>query len=76
MTLTACATSSNYGSPGTGRTLPAPTAAMNPVPMPTVAPGLDARVAAAQARAGLSKANKRLRDSREWYESVRKGFSP
>ena len=43
--------------------------------MPKITKGQDARSVAAQARAGQATANRRLEDSRAWYEGVRKDYS-
>jgi hypothetical protein len=48
---------------------------MQPVQVPPVVAGMDARLAAAQVRGALSKANKNLRDSRTWYDKVREDYS-
>lgn len=48
---------------------------MQPVPAPPVVAGMDVRLAAAQARGALAKANKGLKDSRTWYDKVREDYS-
>lgn len=47
---------------------------MQPVAMPSVEKGMNARVSLFDHRAALAKANSRLRASRGWYEGVRKSY--
>lgn len=55
--------------------LPDPPACMAPVAIPTIEPGMDARLALARHRAALKDANGRLSCSREWYSFVRKDYA-
>ena len=55
--------------------LPSAPQCMNPVPMPGVKSGDNAKAKLAEHRAALSKANKNLVCSKEWYTGVRKKYS-
>jgi hypothetical protein len=48
---------------------------MQPVPMPLITPEQDVRVSRYDHRVALAKANKRIRDSRHWYEDRRKDYA-
>ena len=52
--------------------LPTAPAFMNPVALPAIKAGDDARAVAARQRAAAAAANARLRASRNWYETLRK----
>lgn len=69
------------GCVGSGRSkldpvvLPKASACMEPVPMPPLKKGDNAKQKLAEHRLALGKANKNLRCSKEWYEGVRKKYS-
>lgn len=73
--LSGCLGSSDGPSAPLQVSLPAPPAYMQPVPVPNVHKGQDARQAVAQARQSLSQANGRLTESRSWYETLRKDYA-
>jgi hypothetical protein len=54
--------------------LPPSPACMNPVDVPTVSVGDDARAALGRHRAKLVEANSRLKCSKKWYEGVRSTY--
>jgi len=54
--------------------LPSSPACMEPVPVPEIRAGDDARLALARSRATVASANGNLVCSRTWYEGVRKGY--
>ena len=56
--------------------LPAAPECMAPVPVPKAKAGDDARLALKKTHAALGQANGRLVCSRNWYNGVRKSYSP
>lgn len=48
---------------------------MEPVKVPQVTTGMDARLALAQNRSALLEANGRLGCSRDWYGGIRKQYA-
>lgn len=74
-TLSGCAPSVKEAAAPLTRSLPPPPLSMQPVPMPALTPGQDVRVSRYDHRVALAKANKRLRDSRNWYVGVRNDYA-
>jgi hypothetical protein len=72
LTLAACARTVPVAD-GPGMRLPAPPAFMAPVPVQQLRADQDARDALARDRAALKQANARLRKSKAWYLSLRRG---
>ncbi len=56
--------------------LPNPPECMNPVPVPNVKAGDDARLALLKTDKALGQANGRLVCSRKWYREVQRSYSP
>jgi hypothetical protein len=55
--------------------LPPPPSCMEPVAVPLVTVGMDARLALAQNRSALLEANGRIACSRDWYGGVREQYA-
>ena len=56
------------------RDLPDPPDYLSTVPVPPVREGQDARAVAAENRAALVTANRRLSDGRHWYLCLQRGY--
>jgi type IV pilus biogenesis protein CpaD/CtpE len=72
LTLTACAGGGKLQSVA----LPNAPECMNPVPVPNVKAGDDARLALLKTDKALGQANGRLVCSRKWYREVQRSYSP